>query len=161
MARTKRYVPHWVIENELHPWTDPVTGEPYKWARNEHQQLRTQQRHNARLRGDDGRCPNSNRWDNRWVNPMDAVRTNYRRLINEGIEDHFGALEDHGKEFDWRGNQTNDGWYDDEPMDLPDWWYYQESLEDQAREEEYERREQELNDIYFVTYDYDYDYGMY
>jgi hypothetical protein len=122
MSRTKRYVPHWVIEQHLHPWIDPETGEPHVWG-SVHRRLRQKQREDARLRGDDGRCPNHNRWNNRWRNPMDEVRTAYRRQIAEGIEDHFDALEDHGCQFDYQGNCINDGWYDDEEMDLPDWWY--------------------------------------
>jgi hypothetical protein len=113
------------------------------------------ERHNAAvLRGQDGRNPSETRTTlnsdregntkkNGWCLDWTGSRHIYRRYtnriqraanklkINHGIEDHFDALEDHGYQFDYRGNCINDDWYDDEEMDLPDWWY------DPFREEEF------------------------
>jgi hypothetical protein len=156
MSRTKRYVPHWVIEQHLHPWVDPETGEPHVWG-SVHRRIRQKQREDARLRGDDGRCPNHNRWNNRWRNPMDEVRTAYRRQIAEGIEDHFDALEDYGKIFDFRGvdQDGDEAWYEQLAAEYEHQCYL-EDLEDQRHEEEYER--EMLRDYY---YDDGYDDSFY
>lgn len=144
MSRTKRYVPHWVKENHLHPWIDPLTLEPYK-HHNPKTALRAKQREAARLRGDDGRCPV---YRYRWYNPMDAIRTEGYKLMRQGYQDHLDALEDKGKEFDWQGIQTNDDWYDDEPMDKS---YYLEMI---AEEEEYLRQlARDLRDDHLYHYD--------
>lgn len=133
MSRTKRYVPHWVKENHLHPWIDPLTLEPYK-HHNPKTALRAKQREAARLRGDDGRCPV---WRYRWFNPADAVRTQGRKLMLEGLQDHYDAIHE----------AYIDGleWYDDEPMDK----YYLEMI---AEEEEYLRQlARDLRDEYYDT----------
>lgn len=158
MSRTKRYVPHWVREQELHPYIDPESQETYYWRRNAHEKFRASQMHKARLRGDDGKNPSWKR--DFWVNPMDAVRTDYRRLIAEGVEDHFDALEDEGWEFDWQGNQTNDLYDDYEDIELPDWWY-DSSLDEKFYPDcDEPEDEPEIYDSYDWYDPYD-DYGSY
>lgn len=154
MSRTKRYVPLWVKEEDRNPWIDPTTLRPYT-RQNPHSQYRAKQRHLARMRGDDGRCP---RWKDRWVTKMQLFRGENRILINEGLLDYENQLED-----EWLDGlmQLYDRlWYEDEPMDepeeeeLPDWWFGPE-LNGPEEDHLYE------DDLLYDPYDdYD-DYGTF
>lgn len=158
MSRTRRYVPHHVIRNHLHPWIDPMTLEPYKWGSPERQQY-YKQREASNLRGQDGRHRHVEHWGYHWMEPMDAIRTSYKRLIAEGIEDHYDALEDEGKIFDFMGVDQDEldaiAWYDAMMDD-----YFAELENDRFQAEmDAEYRERELDDFYDSCFDYDYDYS--
>jgi len=147
VSRTRRYVPHWVIEDELHPWIDPLTLAPYVYA-NPHRQVRMQQRHAARLRGDDGRT--SSRWrSRRRKNHHTYIRTHGKKLILEGYQDWLDEL-------DQEYEDTLD-WCDIEPMDLPDWWY--DPTDDYEYLDDPEPELEEMDhDLSYNSWDSPYDY---
>lgn len=155
MSRTKRYVPHYVIRDALHPYIDPTTGMEYVWGSPERQQY-YKQREASNLRGQDGRHRHSEHWGYRWMEPMDAVRTHGRKLMLEGYQDHLDALEDEGKIFDWRGysNDSYEIWSEQIEDEMDKFWHdeYLRELEEEEREFSSYIEDAYYDDIWYDMY---------
>jgi hypothetical protein len=169
MSRTKRKLHPRTRQWILKPRINPLTRDNY------HQTQRSRRRQEAQLRGDDGVNPSETRttlncdregntkkngWCLDWTGSHHVYRRYVNRIqraanklkINHGIQDHFDALEDHGHTFNWRGEsddeQDMNAWYDSMMEE------YDDMLEEERRQEEFDRQYAAEMDAYWDDLNY-------